>query len=232
MALEKGRFQPRGPSGSKPVPRKSGHHVTHGPWGRSMSRGVVLLALLTQGHAATVATSRFVLRSARDTDSRAIVSMVEPELIPAPGLSWWERCIADEGWCFVAEPRDDSGTIGASPIQGVVATRTCSAEFGLPERGHVSVCVVRAGSQGKGCGSMLLERACRVLHEKGFKCMSLFVRCSNERALQFYLRRHDFTIHRRVAGYYLAAGGLPVEDAFLLVRWGPARRDWTKRSPP
>ena len=185
-------------------------------------RAIVALWSTAQGNASIVANTPFVLRRAREADARAIVLMVQRELIPCPRLSWWKDTIADEGSCFVVEPPHVHSAALEEPVLGVVATRICSAEYGLPARGHVSVCVVRTGYQGKGCGSMLLEHACRVLYEeKGLECTSLFVRCSNERALRFYLQRHHFTIHTRVASYYLAAGGLPEEDAFLLVRrWG------------
>lgn len=164
---------------------------------------------------AIATASPFQLRPAVRKEVSAIMDLVEPELVPTPARSWWDEQIILDG-CFVACEQDQ--------LVGVVAIRTRGAGHGLPERGHIAVCVVDANVQRQGCGTLLLEYANKVLSERGFECITLYVRPSNTAAIAFYSRRH-FVLHERVAGYYHSCGQLPQEDGLLLVRRHTAETD-------
>lgn len=183
----------------------------------SVQMSLVLLLVLG-GHGKSIDTSaRFTLRSARSTDLVDIFTLVQSELVPAPSLNWWQDCLQDGRFCFVA--------CQEGIVVGVVATRLFPLNDEFPARGHISVCVVAPSVQGKGCGSMLLKQAERAILRKGLgECITLYVRCSNERAIRFYCGRHGFSLHRRVRGYYFPVGEQPAEDAMLLVRWAQVTR--------
>ena len=173
----------------------------------ALRRFACVCHLLTCARAAPDAaheSSAFRVRNAGNSDILAIMSTVHSaELVPAPSVCWWEERIADD-LCFVVCDCHNA-------VVGVAATRAMGAEYGLPARTHVSVIAVSTHAQRRGVGSMLIQRACET--DCG-PCVSLYVRCTNKRAIDWYCRRHGFACHRRIGGYYKS----PVEDALLLVR--------------
>ena len=67
--------------------------------------------------------------------------------------------------------------------------------------------------------SMLLETACQSLQERNLGgCITLFARCDNTHAIDFYCERHGFRVHSRYTNYYRPVSELVSRDAWLLVR--------------
>jgi ribosomal protein S18 acetylase RimI-like enzyme len=204
---------------------------------------VVIVMFMSSVYGARV-NPTFTIRSADKRDARAVMRLAEAELELAPSFHWWNLQLSQgDCWCFIATAAVEGGR-----TVGVVATRSITADSrqGLPERGHISILVVdrehqvrvtsppldtlyaaaltvsdtlRLCTQGRGCGSMLLERACQSLQERSLgECISLYTKCDDPQMINFYCARHGFRVHARVPNYYRSA-----RDALLLVRWsGPA----------
>ncbi|KAL3905031.1 MAG: hypothetical protein SGPRY_011064, partial [Prymnesium sp.] len=171
--------------------------------------GPLRLVLLVGQQVLARQSAKLCFRQARSSDLPLLAQLVSSELQPAPGLAWWSDQLVEDDACFVA--CEDGAVVG------VIATRVCAASDGLPRRGHISVLVVASHMRSQGCGSELLGCALQTLTAKGLgTCTSLYVRCSNDRAVDFYCRKHSFKIYQRVTAYYVDEHS--VEDAFLLVR--------------
>lgn len=78
--------------------------------------------------------------------------------------------------------------------------------------GHIKDLGVKPERQGEGRGRALLERALRILSDRGASVAKLEVRPSNERAIDLY-RKYGFAIRQRREGYYPDG-----EDALILSR--------------
>ncbi|KAL1499762.1 hypothetical protein AB1Y20_012449 [Prymnesium parvum] len=128
---------------------------------------------LALSQAFALAASRdLTLQPAAPADIPALMALVRAELDPAPRTRWWHERIADDDCCFVAYEE--------CRLVGVVATKLCDSSYGLPERGHVSVCVVASRARRRGYGSQLLERALHALDAKGRgACVSLYTGCAS-----------------------------------------------------
>ena len=76
---------------------------------------------------------------------------------------------------------------------------------------HILNIAVKKAFQGKGIGSLLLEKALAYAHQRGVKWVSLEVRVSNQRAINLYHKFGFKKIGRRLR-YYHDTG----EDAILM----------------
>ena len=76
---------------------------------------------------------------------------------------------------------------------------------------HILNIAVKKAFQGKGIGSLLLEKALAYAHQRGVKWVSLEVRAFNQRAINFYHKFGFKKIGRRPR-YYHDTG----EDAILM----------------
>lgn len=81
------------------------------------------------------------------------------------------------------------------------------------DEGELANIAVREAWQGRGVGSRLLERVFAGARERDVRRLHLEVRASNQRALEFYLRRGFAQVGRR-RDYY----DCPREDALLLTK--------------
>ncbi|KAH8652453.1 N-acetyltransferase 5 [Xylariales sp. PMI_506] len=99
------------------------------------------------------------------------------------------------------------------------------SEHYLPWHAHITALTVAPAYRGTGIGTILTEQLEAAANDGNAWFMDLFVRKSNERAIQFY-KRMGYSVYRVVKDYYAdnvknpAAGG---EDAFDMRK--PMKRD-------
>lgn len=136
----------------------------------------------------------FTLRRMQEHDLDQVVAL-ERQLFPDP---WSRRAFAAE----LANPLSYPWVAMQSLAQGAGEQVLGYLVLWVQgESGEIANFAVAPEYQGQGIGSALFQQALRTARALGLKKLGLEVRMSNQRALQWYLRR-GFRIVRRLPGYY------------------------------